>query len=53
LVEAELFGYVRGAFTGAVGTRPGLFEEAHGSSLLLDEVSELSARSQAKLLRSL
>jgi DNA-binding NtrC family response regulator len=53
LVEAELFGYVRGAFTGAVGTRPGLFEEAHGSSLLLDEVSELSARSQAKLLRTL
>ena len=53
LVEAELFGYVRGAFTGAIGTRAGLFEEAHGSTLLLDEVSELSARSQAKLLRAL
>ncbi|HUL72997.1 MAG TPA: sigma 54-interacting transcriptional regulator [Vicinamibacterales bacterium] len=53
LVEAELFGYVRGAFTGAIGTRPGLFEEANGSTLLLDEVSELSARAQAKLLRTL
>ena len=53
LIEAELFGYVRGAFTGAVGTRAGLFEEAHGSTLLLDEVSELSARAQAKLLRAL
>jgi DNA-binding NtrC family response regulator len=53
LVEAELFGYARGAFTGAVGMRPGLFEEASGSTLLLDEVSELSARAQAKLLRAL
>ncbi|MFI5177202.1 MAG: sigma 54-interacting transcriptional regulator [Vicinamibacterales bacterium] len=53
LVEAELFGYVRGAFTGAIGTRPGLFEEASGSTLFLDEVSELSARAQAKLLRTL
>ena len=53
LVEAELFGYARGAFTGAIGTRPGLFEEASGSTLLLDEVSELSPRGQAKLLRAL
>ncbi len=53
LVEAELFGYVRGAFTGAVGPRPGLFEEASGGTLLLDEVSELSLRAQAKLLRTL
>jgi DNA-binding NtrC family response regulator len=53
LVEAELFGYARGAFTGAVGARPGLFEEAHRGTLLLDEVSELSARAQAKLLRAL
>ena len=53
LAEAELFGYVRGAFTGAVLTRVGLFEEASGGTLLLDEVSELSGRAQAKLLRVL
>jgi two-component system response regulator HydG len=53
LVEAELFGFARGAFTGAVTARAGLFEDAHGGSLFLDEVSELSARAQAKLLRAL
>ncbi|HEX7140548.1 MAG TPA: sigma 54-interacting transcriptional regulator [Vicinamibacterales bacterium] len=51
LVEAELFGHSRGAFTGAVGERPGVFEEANGGTLFLDEVGELSARAQAKLLR--
>jgi transcriptional regulator with PAS, ATPase and Fis domain len=53
LVEAELFGHARGAFTGAVAERKGLFEEADGGILVLDEVGELSARAQAKVLRAI
>ena len=52
LIEAELFGHARGAFTGAVTERKGLFEEADRGILVLDEVSELTARAQAKLLRA-
>ncbi len=53
LIEAELFGHARGAFTGAVAERKGLFEEADGGILVLDEVGELSARAQAKVLRTI
>jgi DNA-binding NtrC family response regulator len=53
LFEAEVFGHARGAFTGSVGERPGLFEQANGGTLFLDEVGELPPSQQAKLLRVL
>jgi DNA-binding NtrC family response regulator len=51
LLEAELFGYERGAFTGATAARPGRLEAAHGGTLVLDEIAHLSTDAQAKLLR--
>jgi transcriptional regulator with GAF, ATPase, and Fis domain len=53
LLESELFGHVKGSFSGAIATKNGLFEAAHRGSLLLDEVSNLSMETQSKLLRVL
>jgi transcriptional regulator with GAF, ATPase, and Fis domain len=52
-LETELFGHEKGAFTGAVGIKPGLLEVAHGGTLFLDEIGDMSVRVQPKLLKAL
>jgi DNA-binding NtrC family response regulator len=53
LIESELFGHERGAFTGAVGKKRGLFEVAHGGTIFLDEIGDMAQNAQAKVLRAL
>jgi two-component system nitrogen regulation response regulator NtrX len=53
LIESELFGHVRGAFTGAIAEKPGRFEQANGGTIFLDEIADMSLKTQAKVLRVL